>query len=92
MVSNSSNGNGRPSDGDGEPPEIFYQDLPGDPRLPLSVSQASIKETFHDRRRDQEFFIRIHISPKAAAILLVLLTLVTRLVEGLVWYFLNGRP
>jgi len=89
MDESSSNGNGRHHDRSDDPPEIFYEDPPGG-RRPIRVDRASVKETFRDRRRSQEFYIRVHLSPKAATALVLLLTVLTRLVEVFVWWLLNG--
>lgn len=67
-----------------DPPEVFYRPLGGRAGERPLIRRASVKEVFRDRRREQEFYIRVHISPRAAALLVLLLTLVSRIVEGIV--------
>jgi hypothetical protein len=88
-VSSSSSENGhRPPDPD-DPPEIYYNDLPGSSRRRVSVGRTSIREVYRDRREEQEFYVRIHISPRAAAILASSVVLFSHLVEGMLIYLLR---
>ena len=87
-MSSNSNGNGRNSNPD-DPPEIFYNDLPESSRRRISLRRATVREVYHDRRKEQEFYVRIHISPRAAAFLASTLILLSHLVEGFLIYLLR---